>query len=89
MSKESDIEEALIQRLESGRTIFGFGHRVYETVDPRAKYIHKLLRDRCEKTSLEWLFETICRIADIAPCLINEIKGVEVYPDVDFYNAAF
>jgi len=88
-SKESDIEKALLHRLESGRIVYGFGHRVYETVDPRARYIHKLLRDRCEKTSMEWLFETICRIADSAPPLINEIKGAEVHPNVDLYNAAF
>lgn len=89
LSHASDIEEALNQRIRTGELVFGLGHRIYTTIDPRAEYIQKILRVRCKKVKMEWLIDVITDIAEMAPCLIEEIKGTEVHPNVDLYNAAF
>lgn len=73
-------EEWIDNRLEEGEIIPGFGHRVYETMDPRAKELKKLAQKLDEKRGSDW-FPLAKKIEDI----IMEKKGL--YPNVDFYAA--
>ena len=74
---EPYIEAALAQK----KRIMGFGHRVYKTMDPRARALRGVV---CEMDSqLEdprW-----CRLAIRVMEVMEERKGL--YPNVDFFTA--
>lgn len=80
--KEGEIEPEnwLKQQLEQGNIIPGFGHRVYKTMDPRAKILKKTARELEEESGNEW-----CRIAERLEDAVYEEKGL--HPNVDFYAA--
>jgi citrate synthase len=81
-------EEYLSDRLNSGRKIFGLGHRIYTGPDPRAEILGKILQRRTQNTKYEWLLPVIERVKREGRSLLREMKGVDVYPNVDLYNAA-
>lgn len=80
--KKADVspEEWVKEQLEAGELIPGFGHRVYKTMDPRAKELKKLARKLDEKRGNDWypLSEKIERA-------VKDEKGLD--PNVDFYAA--
>lgn len=83
------VEEAepwIRKRLEAGKRLMGFGHRVYKTRDPRAE----ALREVSEKLSGEdpW-FHLAVEVERTALRLLEEYKpGRRLYTNVEFYAAA-
>ncbi|RDE16289.1 MAG: hypothetical protein C4K47_01875 [Candidatus Thorarchaeota archaeon] len=84
----ADVPEMLADRMDRGDRIFGLGHRVYRTIDPRADVMREMLRRRTAGTPQESLFQVIEAIATEGSRLIMERKGLTVYPNIDLYNAA-
>ncbi|MFW9958628.1 MAG: citrate/2-methylcitrate synthase [Candidatus Odinarchaeota archaeon] len=78
----------LIERLDSGRKIFGLGHRIYTAKDPRAIILSGILKRRVMNTSNDWLLEVIEKVTKVGYRILKERKGIEAYPNVDLYNAA-
>ena len=69
-------------RLERHEKIFGFGHAVYKTYDPRARVLKALSVEVCERAGKSKIHE----IAEAIEVATFEQKGL--YPNVDFYAAA-
>lgn len=75
-------------KIQSHGRIMGFGHRVYKTMDPRARIFrdvaHKLGKAHNEKTWYE--------VCDTMEHLMTEEfvkkRGKPLYPNVDFYTGA-
>ncbi|HEY2082343.1 MAG TPA: citrate synthase [Verrucomicrobiae bacterium] len=70
----------------SGKKLMGFGHRVYENYDPRAKIIKKACDEVLAKLSLnDPLLDIAKRLEDAA---LHDSYFVErkLYPNVDFYS---
>jgi len=84
----AEVPEVLGDRVDRGDRIFGLGHRIYRTIDPRAVVLREILHRRTVGTSRESLFEVIEAIATEGSRLIMERKGLTVFPNVDLYNAA-
>ncbi len=66
-------------------TIWGFGHRVYKSYDPRAKIIKKVAYDVFEVTGKNPLIDIALALEDVAlsdPYFIDR----KLYPNVDFYS---
>jgi citrate synthase len=82
VGKPENAEAYVRDRLERHEKIFGFGHAVYKTHDPRAKVLKRLSRDACERAGKGQLHE----IAEAIEKATFEQKGL--YPNVDFYAAA-
>jgi citrate synthase len=80
--------EVLEERIENGERIYGLGHRIYKTVDPRAAYLSQMLARLSIGTEHEWINEVIDTIREVGPQIIKEQKGITVHPNVDLYNAA-
>ncbi|MCQ6277655.1 citrate synthase [Bacillus sp. EB600] len=72
------IYEALVKK----KKIMGFGHRVYKTGDPRAKFLKSMSKRLTALTGQGKLFEMSVKIDDI----IQKEKGL--LPNVDFYSAS-
>ncbi|HZB79187.1 MAG TPA: citrate/2-methylcitrate synthase [Actinomycetota bacterium] len=82
VGKPENAEAYVRDRLERHEKIFGFGHAVYKTYDPRAKVLKRLSRKACERAGRAQLHE----IAEAIEKAAFEQKGL--YPNVDFYAAA-
>ncbi|MFS0781132.1 citrate synthase/methylcitrate synthase [Bacillus sp. 1P06AnD] len=84
---ESGSAEAIISgKLERGERIMGFGHRVYKTVDPRARALKRVLTSYSGED--EWL-DLAMETEEKAIEILKEAKpGRELYTNVEFYAAA-
>jgi citrate synthase len=82
VGKPENAEAYVRDRLERHEKIFGFGHAVYKTYDPRAKILKRLSKDACERAGNPKLHE----IAEAIEQAVFEQKSL--YPNVDFYAAA-
>jgi len=82
VGKPENAEAYVRDRLERHEKIFGFGHAVYKTYDPRAKILNRLSEEACERAGDPKLHE----IAEAIEKAVFEQKGL--YPNVDFYAAA-
>ena len=75
---ESYIYEAMVQK----KKIMGFGHRVYKTGDPRAKFLKRMSQNLTSLSNQGKLYEMSVKIDKI----IQKEKGL--LPNVDFYSAS-
>lgn len=82
------VRAKLSERLDSGQRIFGIGHRIYRTIDPRAMILGSILKKRASGTKYEQLYKLIEEVASVGPSLAHERKGLTLHPNVDLYNAA-
>ncbi len=77
-------EEFIKHKLEHKDKIPGFGHRVYKSYDPRAKYLKVLAKQLAEDTGNKDLYE---KSAHIEAVMEREKAAKGIYPNVDFYSA--
>jgi 2-methylcitrate synthase len=77
----SHVREYIENELANKRVIFGFGHRVYKTIDPRAKVLMKMSEAFCRASGQMKWFDMSVEIQKI----LKELKGLD--PNVDFYSA--
>ena len=75
------IEEVKNKR----KTLFGFGHRVYKSYDPRAKIVRTLADDVFSVMGKEPMIEIAMELEKIALTDEYFIKR-NLYPNVDFYS---
>lgn len=76
-------EEHVLGILRSGGKVFGFGHRVYKTYDPRALLFRDVVRELSEEAEQPELFQ----IAEaIQETVVRELRAKRIYPNVDFYS---
>lgn len=81
LDPETDIVAFVKGKLERKEKIMGFGHRVYKTYDPRAKFLRLLAKDLSKEVNMEYLYEWSETIVKI----MKEEKNID--PNVDFFSA--
>jgi len=79
--QDADPVEYINQKLENKEKIMGFGHRVYKTMDPRAR----LLRKEAKRLSKETGHETLYEWSEAILKTMHDEKGID--PNVDFFSA--
>lgn len=79
--QDADPVEYVKERLEGKEKIMGFGHRVYKTMDPRAR----ILRGMSKKLSKETGHETLNEWSEKILETMKEEVGID--PNVDFFSA--
>lgn len=79
--KGADPVEYVKGRLERKEKIMGFGHRVYKTMDPRAR----ILRGMSKKLSKETGHETLYEWSEAILKTMKDEKNID--PNVDFFSA--
>jgi citrate synthase len=80
-AKGSDPVDYTKEKLAKKEKIMGFGHRVYKTMDPRARILRRMSQKLSKETGHETLYEWSAAIMET---MINE-KGIN--PNVDFFSA--
>lgn len=75
-------EAVVVEMLEARRRVPGFGHRVYRTEDPRARFLRDLSRELGERAG-DPLWYRLTRAVEEATMTHRRI-----YPNVDLYSAS-
>jgi citrate synthase len=79
--KDADPVEYIKERLSGKQKVMGFGHRVYNTMDPRAKLLREEAKDLSEETGHEKFYEW-------SEAILKTMKDEKnIDPNVDFFSA--
>ena len=83
---EKSIEEWVQDRFEEGDVIYGWGHRVYNTYDPRAKIVAEYAEDIIDSPYGDDKWYKLAR--DLEEYLMENTELAEngIAPNVDFYS---
>jgi citrate synthase len=77
-----NVEPWVSQALQQKRKIMGFGHRVYKTIDPRAKHLKRMSKEWGERAhNVKWFLMSE-KIED----MMKNFKDLNA--NVDFYSAS-
>ncbi|HET6527315.1 MAG TPA: citrate synthase [Balneolaceae bacterium] len=79
--QNADPVEYVKNRLKNKEKVMGFGHRVYKTMDPRARILRGMSEKLSEETGHEYLYEWSEAILKT----MKDEKGID--PNVDFFSA--
>ena len=83
VGKPENAEAYVMDTLRNKGKVFGFGHRVYRTYDPRALILRDCARELSEVRGEQELF----RVAEIIQeTVVRELRAKAVYANVDFYS---
>ncbi|HTY26293.1 MAG TPA: citrate synthase [Desulfomonilaceae bacterium] len=87
LEKEKDVEAWVKDRIDRGERIMGFGHAVYKTMDPRAKYL-KRMAERLGKAKGMEKWANLSRLLEETAVREFDKRGkTEIRPNVDFFSA--
>ena len=81
MLKEADVENYIKYRLQAKMPIYGYGHRVYKTINPRAKVMKTMLDELGVRNNNIDLYKLVGKIDSI----MEKYKDYGLAPNVDFY----
>ena len=82
------VKDYVKQEFDAGRVIFGLGHAVYDTDDPRAHIVasmSKVLEERSGKT--KW-YEISANLEKTGKEEFKKLKGKDIFVNVDFYSGS-
>ncbi len=81
INTEEEVEDYIQGMLDDKKKIMGFGHRIYQTEDPRTKHLRGIAENLCHRTNNLDLYNLCIRIENV----VHEKK--KIFPNVDFYAA--
>lgn len=88
IAEAGDVESWVRGRIEAGQRVMGLGHAVYKTEDPRAKVLRDVAERVLTGTEMEKWFRLALQVEEVSRRLLREIKGYDLYPNVDFYSGS-
>jgi citrate synthase len=69
------------------KKVMGMGHRVYKTIDPRAKILRAMLDGVAQATGEKKDLEVLGELADLMAKQMDE-TGKQIWPNVDYYSGS-
>ncbi|MDW7708934.1 MAG: citrate/2-methylcitrate synthase [Deferrisomatales bacterium] len=75
-------------KLDAGKKVMGMGHAVYKTLDPRAPILMELALELGKQTGQSFWIDIAEAVREATQQEFRARKGLEIYPNVDFYSAA-
>ncbi|MBW2706712.1 MAG: citrate (Si)-synthase [Deltaproteobacteria bacterium] len=82
------VEDYVNQEFDAGRVIFGLGHAVYDTDDPRAFIVSDMSKAMEEKIGKTRWHETSALLEKTGKAEFKRRKGRDIYVNVDFYSGS-
>ena len=80
-------KDYVLHKLAHKEKIMGMGHRVYRTLDPRARVLKPMAHELCMGTDTEDLFRTLEIIEEVMHEEMQK-KQKEIWANVEFYKGA-
>ena len=82
------VESYVNDELDAGRLIFGLGHAVYQTDDPRAHILAPMSEKMCARIGEPQWYSISKELESKGKAIFKERKGIDIYTNVDFYSAS-
>ena len=82
------VKDYVNQEFDAGRVIFGLGHAVYDTDDPRAYIVSAMSKAMEEKTGKTRWYEISALLEKTGKEEFKRRKGKDIYVNVDFYSGS-
>lgn len=82
------IDDYIANVLETGGKLMGLGHAVYKTGDPRARILAPMSKKLGETTGDTKWYDMSVMLEEKGKKAFKEKKGIDIYPNVDFYSAS-
>ena len=82
------VEEFVKKELDAGRVLFGLGHAVYKTDDPRAHILAPMSEKMCARIDEPQWYAISKELEKTGKQIFKQRKGIEIYTNVDFYSAS-
>jgi citrate synthase len=82
------VKSYVKQELDAGRKIFGLGHAVYDTDDPRAHILAPMSKRMGERSGEPKWYEISTLLEKTGKEEFKQRKGRDIYVNVDFYSAS-
>lgn len=76
------------QEFDAGRVIFGLGHAVYDTDDPRAHILAPMSKVAGERIGEPQWYEISKTLEEVGKAEFSKRKNRDIYVNVDFYSAS-
>jgi citrate synthase len=83
-----NIDAFVNGELDAGRVIFGLGHAVYQTDDPRAHIMAPMSKTMGERSGQPQWYEISRLLERKGKEAFKARKGIDIYVNVDFYSAS-
>jgi citrate synthase len=87
LENEKDVAAWVKGRIDRGERIMGFGHAVYKTMDPRAKYLKSMAERLGRSKGMEKWANLSRTIEETAVREFDSRGKTEIRPNVDFFSA--
>ena len=84
----ADVKGYVNQEFDAGRKIFGLGHAVYDTDDPRAHILAPMSKVMGERIGESKWYEISTLLEKTAKEEFKKRKATDIYVNVDFYSAS-
>ena len=82
------VRDYVNQELDAGRVIFGLGHAVYDTDDPRAPIIVDMIKALGDKTGITKWYDISTLLEKTGKEEFKKRKGNDIFVNVDFYSGS-
>jgi citrate synthase len=82
------VKDYVNQEFDAGRVIFGLGHAVYDTDDPRAYIVSAMSKAMEEKIGKTRWYEISALLEKTGKEEFKRRKGKDIYVNVDFYSGS-
>jgi citrate synthase len=86
LANVNDIESWIKDKLSKKEKIYGMGHAVYKTYDPRAAILKGILEKLSADTNQSELYQLCASVEDIAVRILTEKGKDRIKPNIDFYS---
>ncbi len=83
-----NVETYVNNEFDAGRKVFGLGHAVYDTDDPRAFILAPMSSKVGRRIGEPKWYDISKKIEEVAKASFKERKGKDIYVNVDFYSAS-
>jgi citrate synthase len=82
------VKDYVNQEFDAGRVIFGLGHAVYDTDDPRAYIVSEMSKAMEKKTGKTRWYEISALLEKTGKEEFKRRKNRDIYVNVDFYSGS-
>ena len=82
------VRDYVNQEFDAGRVIFGLGHAVYDTDDPRAHIVASMAKTLEKKSGQSKWYEISAELEKVGKEEFKRRKGDDIYVNVDFYSGS-
>ncbi len=88
IGSKDKVHDYVNQEFDAGRVIFGLGHAVYDTDDPRAPILVEMIKRMGEKSGDTKWYDISTLLEKTGKEEFKKRKNKDIYVNVDFYSAS-